>query len=125
MRAVLKATPFTEAKLKVTMTLDGYGLLTIQHDHISWNTKAGREPSDITINSQHWNPAEQEELLNRGSTRYLPPNVDLRTARIQTAKGRGIKRLIDAEENQVVIRISDVPPDEGDYEITITFTGDN
>lgn len=116
----IEAGPSVEDAIHISLTLDGYGLLTITPDEASWETKTGLEPSEIKVGRQTWSKVS-EPLSNAGIRRFIDPRVDLSTARLGSTVGRGLVRFVDRERDKVTIRINDLPVGEDRYEFEITF----
>lgn len=116
----IEAGPSVEDSIHISLTLDGYGLLTITPDGASWETKTGLEPSEISIGRLKWSKVS-EPLANAGANRFIDSRVDLSTARLGDTTGRGLIRFVDRTREKVTIRINDLPRGEDRYEFEISF----
>ncbi|MBT5017555.1 hypothetical protein N8553_03480 [bacterium] len=54
----------------------------------------------------------------------MPNHVDLRSAEMEVSRKKGIIKIVDADEDRVDIRISDIPRGENTYKFDVRFGTD-
>jgi hypothetical protein len=108
------------ARLKIAAEIDGSDCLKLTVTEATWEHKAWSFPSGVTLNGIQWSPEEANVLKNEGTNTFLPPGVDLSTARIVGRKGRDLATMW-ADKEAVWVWFADNPNGRDLYELEIAF----
>lgn len=91
-------------ELRVALPECDTSKLTLTRDKIDWTTKQ-TPPASVEVNDHYWPVATQGELPNRGSTRYLPEEVNLETVELDTKGVRGKVTLESVSPEELVLTV--------------------
>jgi len=106
-------------RLTFSGRIDGSEKIVIDADAARWeNVHWGTSNTTVHLGGVAWSPRKHRVLPNRGSTAYLPVDVDFSTARLVKTQGRDTVALI-AGPTSVTLRIADGPNGTDQYELSI------
>jgi hypothetical protein len=108
------------AMLKIAATIDGSDSLRIMHHEATWKHRAYSHPWGVSLNGIPWNVRQTNALANIGTNTFLPPGVDLSTARIVGRKGRDLGTMW-ADADALWIQFADNPNGADSYELELSF----
>lgn len=114
------AAPSAAATLKITAAIDGSDILKITAHEATWEHHAYSPSWNIRLNDVSWNVNQTNILMNAGTNTFLPPGVNLATARIIHRSGRDLATLW-AEAETLWINFADNPNGADTYELEIAF----
>jgi hypothetical protein len=112
--------PGAAATLKITAAIDGSDVLKITPQAAIWQHHTYKQPWEVRLNDVPWSVHQTNLLVNSGPNAYLPPEVNLATARITQRKGRDLATLW-AEPDALYIHFADNPNGADTYELEIAF----
>ena len=112
--------PSPAATLKIAAAIDGSDTLKITAREAVWQHRAYSPPWDIRLNGVTWDVRRTNTLVNAGTNTFLPPEVNLATARILNRKGRDLVTLW-AEADALWINFGDNPNGADSYELELGF----
>lgn len=110
----------TLATLKLAARIDGSDRIRITHKQAIWEHLNWGMPINVSMNGTAWDVAKTNLLANCGATAFLPPEVDLSSARIVNRKGRDVATMW-ADKESLVVTFADNPNGADDYELEISF----
>jgi hypothetical protein len=101
--------------------VDGSDKVLITHEgafwtHLNWNWP----PAPVTINGEHWNPADKNYVTSMGDKEFLPAAFSLDTATLELIEGRDVVAM-ERATNGLVVYLDDTPMGPGQYEFKIHF----
>ncbi len=108
------------ATLKIAAAIDGSDTLKITARDAVWQHHAYSPPWDIHLNDITWDVRQTNTLMNAGTNTFLPPGVDLTTARILQRKGRDLV-TVWAEAEALWVTFADNPNGADAYELELAF----
>jgi len=110
------------ATLKIAANIDGSDVLKITPTEATWRHRAYAYPGGISLNGIPWDVRRTNTLANTGTNTFLPPGVDLSTARIVSRKGRDVVTMwADADAKALLIHFADNPNGADTYELELSF----
>lgn len=109
------------ADLVIHATIEGSDEVVITAAGATWKQKHWGWPrGTVRFNAIPWTPKNNARLANSGTTRYLPPDVDLGSARLVRVSGRDLA-AIETADDRLIVRFADTPVGASDYELIIRF----
>jgi hypothetical protein len=108
------------ATLKIAAQIDGSDSLKITAREAVWEHRAYSYPGAVSLNDIPWDVGQTNVLMNVGTNTFLPPGVDLSTARIVNRKGRDVGTMW-AEADALWIQFADNPNGADVYELELSF----
>jgi len=112
------------AELSLRATVDGSEEIVVTREAMTWHHRHwGWPQGPVLVNDRSWDPRTKPVLANTGADAYLPPDVDLSTARVVRAVGRDLAS-VDVLEDRLVIHLVDTPVGSDLYEVVIRFGPD-
>jgi hypothetical protein len=108
------------ARLKIAAEIDGSDCLKITATEATWRHKNWGWPEYVWMNDVQWWPQQTNVLQNADTEVFLPPSVDLSTARIISRKGRDLSTMW-AEKDAVWVWFADNPNGSDWYEMELSF----
>jgi hypothetical protein len=112
--------PSPAATLKITGQIDGSDRLKITAQEAVWTHMAYSFPNAVELNGIPWDVSQTNVLLNAGTNAFLPPGIDLSTAKIVGRKGRDVATLW-ADDDALWVSFADNPNGWDTYELDISF----
>lgn len=119
----LATLPSTDCELILVCRQSGRSLIELTPEHLTWEQQAWQPPVSVQVGGQSWHPETQPRLDNHGATRFLPHDVDVFSAELTVADGRGIVEIQSREPDRIVIMFDDVPAGDDEYTIVLSFGG--
>jgi hypothetical protein len=114
------ATASPAATLKIAANIDGSDWLKITTRDATWTHRAYSYPWAISLNGVSWDLRQTNTLANAGTNTFLPPGVDLSSARIVSRKGRDVATMW-ADADALWIQFADNPNGADSYELELSF----
>ncbi|MEZ0388912.1 MAG: hypothetical protein ACAI34_17695 [Verrucomicrobium sp.] len=111
------------AALSIMARIDGSERIRITTAKAEWIHKYWEVPEKVSMNGVEWDPRTALSLENQGVTRFLPPDVDISTARLVQFAGRDTATLQQGD-GYVEIVLADNPNGADDYNLTLAFGSD-
>jgi hypothetical protein len=118
--APAKAELGASAELKIDAQIDGSDCLKITSREAIWSHKNWSWPTDVSLNDIHWDLQRTNVLKNEGTNTFLPPGINLSTAKITGRKGRDLATMW-ADKNALWVWFADNPNGSDSYELNISF----
>ncbi len=109
------------AQLSVHARIDGSDEIVITKEKATWHHVLWGWPSgNVFLNDVAWDPRREPEIRNDATSRYLPQDVDFRTAQVLAHRGRDLA-AVEVHEDRLLIHFVDTPIGSDEYEVVIAF----
>lgn len=108
------------ASLKIAAQIDGSDCLKITATEATWQHKTWDWPANVALNDVGWSLQQTNVLRNEGTNVFLPPGIDLSTARIIGRKGRDLATMW-AGKDALWVWFADNPNGSDWYELELSF----
>jgi hypothetical protein len=108
-------------RLKITGEIDGSDRVRITAREATWEHKTFSPPSNVELNGVPWDVRQLPVLLSDAARPFLPPGVDLSSARVVSRKGRDVA-TVWGDKDALWISFADNPAGSDHYELEISFS---
>lgn len=122
--STIKPTLSPTATLKIAARIDGSDRLKITAQEATWTHLTYSPPNSVTLNGIPWDLCHTNVMANSGTNAFLPPGIDLATAKIVERKGRDVATMW-SDDGAVWVTFADNPNGWDDYELEISFGNDD